>query len=59
MYIIMAGQRIVLEEIDVEFIKEYKEATGMNIQDFVREAVSEKIAAIKLNEEIKDLQRLK
>jgi len=55
----MPSHRIIFEEQSLEFIKDYKEATGMTIQDFVREAVSEKIVHIKINEEIKDLQRLK
>jgi predicted DNA binding CopG/RHH family protein len=55
----MASHRILLSDEDLQFIKDYKEAFGLSIQDFVREAVADKISLIRLNEDLKDLQRLK
>lgn len=50
---------IKFDQLDLDFMHEYKEAHGVYLNTFVTEAVKEKIAKIKVNEEIKDLQRLK
>lgn len=54
----MVAISIKFDDEDVEFMKEYKEAFGVYIQAFVIDAVHDKIAKIKLEEELKDLQRL-
>lgn len=55
----MAGIRIVLDQEDENFIKEYKVAHGVSIQDFIREAVQKKISDIRIIEDLESLNRLK
>lgn len=55
----MTSHRILFDDEDMVFIKEYKDAKGLDIQKFVREAVKEKIKKIQVEEDLLALQRLK
>ena len=55
----MKAHRILFEQEDLDFMREYKKAHGGTLQKFVREAVQKKIAEIKLVEDLEMLNRLK
>lgn len=55
----MVSHRISFDEEQLNFIREYKEKSGLDIQKFVREAVDEKIERINVEEALDSLNRLK
>lgn len=55
----MASYRIIFDEEDVEFMKDYKDSHGIYIQKFVIEAVKEKIAKIKAMETIRNMELIR
>lgn len=55
----MKSHRIQFDETELDFMRDYKDAKGISIQQFVREAVQKKIVDIQAIEDITMLNRLK
>lgn len=53
----MTSYRIVFNETDTQFLKDYKKQYKVPIQSFVEEAVQEKIWKIKVETEIEEFDR--
>lgn len=60
-YKIMAkkSQRVLFDEEDYDFIQEYKIDHGVGFQEFVRDAIKEKIRKIETIEQLNNLDKLK
>lgn len=51
---VMAATKIFFTDDEYQFILDYKEATGLSIQQFVSEAIKDKILKIETEQYLKD-----